>query len=296
MTTIGLVTPAFNSGELLIRTVKSVSAAWVEGLQYAIWDGGGDDGSARRAMNGLPESVQLHLGEDDGQYDALKKGFEAQDAGIMGWVNAGDTIYPWTLREVLQIFDEHPEVQWIYGLPTAGSEGVPRKVLRMRPIPREFVRLGLCVDQGYGSLWQEAMFWRRDLYRRAGGLDAIYQLAGDFDLWMRMAKCAGPVAVSIPLALFAHHGDNRSVRLADEVRREVEKALEGLTTVDRRRRNRLLYQIHLLRKMRKLNSSLARLMLLGFGLAKYRGRVIDWNSRENKTHLSDKRFALEHIP
>ena len=64
-----------------------------------------------------------------------------------------------------------------------------------------------------GGIQQESTFWRRDLWVEAGGrLDTAFDLAADFDLWMRFANLTDIYSVTLPLAGFRRHGDQKTSR------------------------------------------------------------------------------------
>jgi hypothetical protein len=292
---IDLITPAFNSGGLLMETVQSVNAAWVEGLNYAIWDGAGSDGSSDHCSAQVRGPVKLVKGADSGQYDALIKGFGEMTGEIMGWINAGDILFPWTLKAVQEIFCRFPEVYWIYGRPCAGSDGIVRRVGPLKPVPAELVRLGFANEKGVGYLAQEAMFWRRSLYDQVGGLRSNYELIADFDLWTRFAGVRPPVSLSTPLAMFAHHGDNRSQRLKETALRELQEWEMALPGVDRINKGKLAWKLEKVRVVRRVSQVLSKILFRCFGLGRLEGKILVWNSRGDKDQLESAQLSADHL-
>jgi hypothetical protein len=293
--TIDIITPAFDSGGLLTETVRSVVASRIDGLRFAIWDGKGQDGSCEQALALCEGHVEIHKANDTGQYDALSKGFAIMSGELMGWINAGDILFPWTLRAVAEIFTNYPSVRWIYGRPCVGSNGIVKRIHKIKPTPQRLVELGLCQEDGIGYLAQEAMFWRRDLYAEAGGIDASFDLAGDFDLWMRMAKFSEPVVCDIPLAMFAQHGDNRSQRFADKARDEVARSLTKLTPPDQQKRKVLSRRFALARRSARMAGITGRLAMRLLQLHAYSSRTISWSSRTDSYVLGELTVHADHL-
>ena len=59
---------------------------------------------------------------------------------------------------------------------------------------------------------QEATFWRRELWERAGGtLRTELRYAADFELWMRFFRFTRLFVVDTPLGGFRQHGNRKSV-------------------------------------------------------------------------------------
>jgi hypothetical protein len=82
----------------------------------------------------------------------------------MGWINSSDVYYPWTLRTVVQVFEDLPDVKWISGIPTIVSdEAAPKRINADYRNRYDFL------SGRYNWLQQESMFWRRSLWDEVGG-------------------------------------------------------------------------------------------------------------------------------
>ena len=70
---------------------------------------------------------------------------------------------------------------------------------------------------------QPAAFFTREAFVAAGGLDTRYHFALDYDLWLRLARCAPVVEVDQPLAAFRVHDTSKTAleyrRFVPEMRR-----------------------------------------------------------------------------
>ena len=138
----------------------------------------------------------------------------------MGWLNSDDLHLPWTLKVVSDVFSNLPQVNWLTtSMPmTFDVSSIP---LYLSPVAY-FSRMGILKgetlqgnDQGFllHGIQQESTFWRRDLWEQAGGrLETEFDYAADFDLWMRFAKHADIYSVTVPLAGFRRHGDQKTSR------------------------------------------------------------------------------------
>lgn len=226
--TISIVSPSFNQAPFLEETIASVLSSTYPSLQYVVVDGSSTDGSVdliRRYEDRLTSWVSE---PDDGQYDAITKGFARTDGEVMGWLNSDDLYLPWTLRHVGEIFAHLPEVQWVTSTVSIHCDEDSR-IRRWRTMAdhsrRRFLR-GVTIP-GYGDpITQEATFWRRGLWEEAGGSVGIgYELAGDFDLWARFFRLADLHCVNVPLAIVRIHPSRRSSRLLD---RYVEECFASL--------------------------------------------------------------------
>jgi glycosyltransferase involved in cell wall biosynthesis len=206
---ISLVTPVFNGMPWLPEAVESVAGQRGDvDIQHIILDAGSTDGS--RAW--LDEHRELGyvtvFDPDEGQTDALAKGFGLATGEVFGWLNADDLLEPGALDTVARTFGREPDAVIVSGrCLQIGPDGGVLGTIETPPQPdfRELLNHPT-------NLAQPATFFRAEAYRRVGGLDRQYNLAMDVDLWFRLAR-TGRVAL-LPgetLARFRLHPAAKSV-------------------------------------------------------------------------------------
>ena len=180
---ISIVTPSYNHAPYIEATMRSVLDQGYPNLEYIVIDGGSDDGSAE-VIERYSDHLAYWVSEpDNGQTDALIKGFERSTGEIMGWVCSDDLLEPTALHEVAQTFRQNPEWQAVYG-DGVWTDTENRTVARRKEI--DFNRFIFLYDYNY--IWQPSTFWRRGIYEKVGGLDSRWNLAMDADLWLRFSE------------------------------------------------------------------------------------------------------------
>ncbi len=212
--------------------MQSILTQEYSALEYVVMDGGSTDESPVLLRRYSDRLAYWCSEKDEGQYDALNKGFALTTGEVMGWLNSDDKHLPWTLSVVAEIFETFPEVEWLTTLFPLRWDVKGRAV---RCAQRKgFSETGflagenLPTGQWYSPGWlqQESTFWRRSLWERAGGrMDNQWDLAGDFELWLRFFQHAELYAVDTPLAGFRQHGDQKSVLQKEKYRREAVEVL-----------------------------------------------------------------------
>ena len=174
------MTPSLNQAPFLARTIESVLNQEYSRLEYVIRDGASTDGTKELLEGFTREALICESAPDDGQADAINMGFRKTTGEIMAYLNSDDLLLPGCLNYVAGFFDEHPEVDVIYGhrvLIDDQDREIGRWVL-----PQHDSEVLQWVDY----LPQETLFWRRRIWEKIGGsLDTSFKYAMDWDLILR---------------------------------------------------------------------------------------------------------------
>jgi len=183
---ISIVTPSYNQGQFLERTILSVLNQNYPNLEYIIMDGGSTDGSVE-----IIRKYEMYLAywvseKDDGQSHAIKNGFAKSTGKILAWLNSDDVYLPGTLLRVGRTFREKPNIDVVYGNKYLTDEE-DRIIGERRLTPCiPFVSTPGFLYGGFG-VYQPASFWATDLYDRVGEIDPSFVHCMDNDLFARFA-------------------------------------------------------------------------------------------------------------
>lgn len=210
---VSVVTPSFNQGRFLARTIESVLSQNYPKLEYIIQDGGSRDNTQKVLEQYSSQLTHVTSAADQGQADAINKGFQKSTGEIMAWLNSDDIWLPGTLAYVVQYFQDHPEVDAVYGHRIQIDENdleIGRWIL---PEHDE----GVLAWADY--IPQETLFWRRRIWEKAGGrVDESYQFALDWELLLRFQQAeARFVRVPRFLAAFRVHDLQKTTAQMDSI-------------------------------------------------------------------------------
>lgn len=207
---ITVVTPSFNQGAFIERTIESVlSQRGAFELEYLVIDGGSTD-STPSILRRYAGRLEYLSEPDQGQSDAINKGFARATGEILAWLNSDDLYLPGALDLACRAMHQ-AHVRWAFGqcriideqdrqirrVITAYKNRLSRRYSLRRLLTKSFIP-------------QPATFFRRDLLQEVGGLDARYHYAMDYDLWLRFARVAEPEFLPYDLAAFRWHGGSKS--------------------------------------------------------------------------------------
>jgi len=182
---VSIITPSFNQAQYLEATIQSVLRQSYPNLEYIIVDGGSKDGSVEiihRYANRLSWWVSE---KDNGQTDAINKGFARAHGGILAWLNSDDTYEPGAVEAAVAALQNWPGVGLVYADANYINEN--GAVCGRFPAAQTDYRH---LRQGYVHVPQQSAFFLADIWHQIGPLDVSFYFAMDYDLWVRIAAIA----------------------------------------------------------------------------------------------------------
>jgi hypothetical protein len=205
---IGIVTPSFQYGEYVERTIRSVLLQGYAGLEYAVVDGGSTDGTRAIMERYAPWLTWCVSEPDGGQSNAINKGLQHVAGDLVGWVNADDYLLPGALQSIAELYVGNPDaVAWI------GGARVELPGNRAREDPPRVGTIEALADWGYGGyFWQPTCFFSRTAFSEVGGLDEALHYAMDFDLWMKLRRMGEFATMSKSVAAVSIRGEIKTLR------------------------------------------------------------------------------------
>ena len=211
---LSIITPSFNQGRFIERTILSVLNQPVENLEYWVIDGGSSD-ETLSVLGKYQDRIQWISEPDKGQTDALNKGIRRAGGDIIGWLNSDDIYYPEALSRVMRFFAENPSVNILYG--RANHIDADDKVLE--PYPTRAWNYRALLEDCF--ICQPAVFFRRGIIGKHGLFDEFLQYCMDYEYWLR-------VGASEPMTFFPEllagsrlYDSNKTLGSQKQVREEI---------------------------------------------------------------------------
>lgn len=233
--TISVVTPSFNQGRFIEETIKSViSQAGDFHIEYLIMDGGSRDETVEIIkkyeqvlkdgswpVRCLGISYEWVSEKDEGQADAVNKGFRAAKGDLLGWINSDDTYIPGAFMNAVKYFADHKEDMMVYG------EGFHIKengelIDRYYTEPFDYTRLS---ETCY--ILQPTVFLRRRVLDEVGFLNKDLHYCMDYEYWMRIGKRFRIGYTPESMANFRVYPETKTMSKRLEIHREIIKVIKG---------------------------------------------------------------------
>lgn len=207
---VSIVTPSYNQAKFIEQTILSVLNQTYPNIEYLIIDGGSDDGTVE-ILKKYQQRITAWVSEkDNGQTDAINKGFSMATGDVYAWLNSDDTLEPHAVSRIVDYFSNNPDVGLVYG--DANFIDADGKVIgKFNAAQTDQKRL----REGYVHIPQQAAFFRADAWKQIGPLDPGFYFAMDYDLWVRLAAITRIAYYPGVIANFRLHDDAKTV-IADK--------------------------------------------------------------------------------
>lgn len=209
---ISIVTPSFNQGKYLERTILSVIEQNYPNLEYIIIDGGSTDNSVE-----IIKKYERHLAfwiseKDNGQSAAINKGLAKCTGDIIAWLNSDDYYEAGAFRTVIKEFSENPAVGVVYGNCRAIYTNSQGNIIKQTIVePRDINTFNLL------TYWvspflppQPSIFWLKKYQDKTTLLNVSLNYAMDLDFWLQLDRVAIFKRTNEVLSNYLIHAESKS--------------------------------------------------------------------------------------
>jgi glycosyltransferase involved in cell wall biosynthesis len=203
---VSIVTPSYNQARFLEFTIRSVLVQDYPNIELILVDGGSTDGSQDIIHRYADRFAWWVSEQDNGQADALNKGFSHANGEILAWLNSDDTYYPGAISDAVATLLAHPEAGLVYGDADLTDE-TGKVIGRFASRQTDYNRM----LRGSVHIPQATTFFQAGLWRHVGSLNNSLFFAFDYDLWVRLAKVSKLLYVPHRWATFRLHNEGKSV-------------------------------------------------------------------------------------
>lgn len=208
---ISVITPSYNQGEFIEKTIRSVLLQGYPHLEYIVMDGGSKDNSVEIIRKYSPWLAYWVSEKDGGQCNAINRGWDIATGEVLHWLNSDDTLLPGAISAVAQEFAKAPDVQVVSGVCSMTNiDGVEFDAKPPIDFDLEYLlKGGKCPGQ-------PTVFMRSSLVQKVGKLNEQLNNSLDWEYWVRISQVepkVKAVKLSQSLAVWCQWEGCKSVAL-----------------------------------------------------------------------------------
>lgn len=177
---VSVVTPSYNQAEYIRDTLESVRRQSYDPVEHVVVDGESDDGTLD-ILQEYDDTIEWLSEPDEGQSDAINKGFDMVDGDIVGWLNSDDVYFDTeALERVVSYFNRY-DADVIYA--DMALLDADSNVLKIHTVPDfDYDKL-----LRYCFIEQPALFFRSNVLDEER-LDTDLAYVMDYEFWLRLAQ------------------------------------------------------------------------------------------------------------
>lgn len=212
---ISIVTPSYNQGQFLEETIRSVLLQNIPNLEYIVMDGGSTDGSLEILKKYEPWLTHWESAKDNGQADAIQRGFNQSKGKFLAWINSDDYYLPGAVYNALKSLIKTPHFSFLVG----SSYHLDQNGIFIRKYYGLPQTLNSLLVSGM-NFCQPACIWEREMFFELGGLDLSLKFCFDYDLFLRFRERGSFGHTLHPTAVFRWHAASKSSTISNVAAQE----------------------------------------------------------------------------
>jgi len=222
---ISIIMPSFNQEKFIERSILSVLDQEYPNLELIIIDGGSNDKTCEIIQKYNCKIFKWVSENDQGQSDALNKGFSWASGEIYGWLNSDDIYLPGAFKLALQTFKSNPDKEIVFGdwLTIDENDNSLDYHYAFDFNLKHFVYEGFHLNA-------QSMFWRSSVHKKFSGFDIELYNTMDYQMILEFGlknKQSNFIRVPTPFGAFRRYSGQKTSgmtkRVVDEQKKIAEK-------------------------------------------------------------------------
>ncbi len=194
---VSVVIPAYNAAAFLGKTLRSVLEQSLAGVEVVVVDDGSTDGTAEVAASFA--GVRVHAGPRRGVSSARNLGVRLAGGTYVAFMDHDDLWEPDKLARQVALMDADPRVVFVFTQARVERDGELVEIFPEIPHPAAFLTEAYAQLVHWNYVPMSSVMARRDrllALSPQGPFDPRFRLSEDWDLWLRLARDAGPGGVA----------------------------------------------------------------------------------------------------
>ncbi len=226
---ISIITPSFNQGQFIEKTILSVLNQSYKNIEYIIIDGASTDNTVDIIKKYEDKIFYWESTSDKGQYDAINKGFKKATGDIFCFINSDDYFLPGAFEIMAKAYK--PGLHWWNG----NAKMLYKSDFREHQ-PMKYINSISYLQMLYRPvvLPQVSVFWTRELWNSCGKHMKPLFYGLDYELFFRFSQKTNSIPVKEFLAVYLSH-ENAKTGMQEGIQKWINETnkirIEHLSTI-----------------------------------------------------------------
>ena len=200
---ISIIIPTYNCGQYIKKAIDSVLDQPYQDKELIVIDGGSNDDTAD-ILKSYGEKIKWVSEKDNGQADAINKGFKMASGEIVTWLNADDYYEPNIFEGISAEFQKDEGVVLVCG----NCKTVSEKNTEINIPPREMTSHKMIRKGNF--IYQPASFYRLATVKKINYLYSSLNYWMEYDLFIKLLNNGKSIYIDKALANFTVRPDQKS--------------------------------------------------------------------------------------
>lgn len=210
---VSVVVPSYQQGRFISACIDSILRQNYPRIEVIVMDGGSTDGTCE-TLAGYGDRIHWVSEPDDGQAAAVNKALALSSGSIIGWLNSDDVYRPGAIRNAVSALKGGSGCRVVYG----EADYIDRAGVRIGRYPTDTFSVSNLLN--HCCICQPSVFFQRSLIDEAGMLDTRFDMAMDYELWLRFSRFTPFLFLPETLAASRIHADTKTANFRRESIRE----------------------------------------------------------------------------
>lgn len=200
---ISIIIPTYNCAKYIKKAIDSILNQPYEDKELIVIDGNSKDNTVE-ILKSYGEKIKWISEKDNGQSDAINKGFKIATGEIITWLNADDYYEPDIFNEINSTFETNKEVVLVYG----NQRSISKNSIIVNKPPKNLTVQKLICNGNYIN--QPSSFYLSNAIKKINYLDNSLNYWMEYDLFIKLLKNGSSKYIDKVLANFIIRPDQKS--------------------------------------------------------------------------------------
>jgi glycosyltransferase involved in cell wall biosynthesis len=202
---ISIIIPTYNCSKYIEKAIDSVLNQKYVNKELIVVDGNSTDNTIE-ILKKYQDKIKWISEKDNGQADAINKGFKMASGEIVAWLNADDYYESDIFEKIVAEFKNNSNLSLLYGNCRSVDEN--GNLIKINKPPRKISASKLIRNGNY--IFQPSSFYRKGVVEKINFLDSKLNYWMEYDLYIKLLQNGDGQYIDEILSVFLIRDNQKS--------------------------------------------------------------------------------------